>query len=107
MKDYFPSKLAQGAQFCNRTKEKAVLQENINKGRHTVLIAPRRYGKSSLVFKVVNESAMPLASVDLFLAHDDSAVTKRILTGISQGVSQIMPIDQKVLTKLQSIFSNF
>lgn len=107
MKDYFPSKLAQGNQFCNRTKEKTVLHENINKGRHTVLIAPRRYGKSSLVFKVVNESKLPLASVDLFLAHDDAAITKRILAGISQAVSQIMPLNQKVLAKLQTIFSNF
>lgn len=107
MQDYFPAKLAQGAQFCNRAQEKAALQENINKSRHTVLIAPRRYGKSSLVLKVVAESAIPLASVDLFLAHDDNAVTKRILVGISQGVSQIMSVDQKILAKLQAIFSNF
>lgn len=107
MQDYFPSKLAQGAQFCNRVKEKAALDENINKGRHTVLIAPRRYGKSSLVLKVVNESTIPLASVDLFLAHDDGAVTKRILQGIGQGISRIMPLNQKVLSKLQNVFSNF
>lgn len=107
MQDYFPSKLAQGSQFCNRSKERAALHENIKQGRHTVLIAPRRYGKSSLVFKVVNESKMPLASIDLFLAHDDQAVTKRILVGISQGISQIMPLDQKVLAKLQRIFTHF
>ncbi|MCK4608352.1 MAG: ATP-binding protein [Gammaproteobacteria bacterium] len=107
MQDYFPSKLAQGAQFCNRIKEKTELQKNIDKGRHTVIIAPRRYGKSSLVLKAAAESAMPLASIDLFLAHDDSAVTKRILAGISQAVSQIMPIEQKILNKLQTVFNNF
>lgn len=107
MADYFPSKSAQGSQFCNRTKEKASLKSNIAEGRHTVLIAPRRYGKSSLVLQVVNELKIPLVSVDLFLAHDDSAVTKRILEGIGQGVSQIIPFDQKVLAKLQNIFSNF
>jgi len=107
MKDYFPSKLAKGDQFCNRTKERTALHENINKGRHTVLIAPRRYGKSSLVFKVAHESKLPLASVDLFLAHDDAAVTKRILVGIGQAVSSIMPLNQKILAKLQTIFNNF
>lgn len=107
MQDYFPSKLAQGLQFCNRLKEKNLLHENIKKSRHTVLIAPRRYGKSSLVFKVVAESDIPLASIDLFLAHDDKAVTKRILMGIGQGVSQIIPIEQKVLAKLQGIFNKF
>lgn len=107
MRDYFPSKLAQGAQFCNRSNEKSTLNENMSQCRHTVLVAPRRYGKSSLVFKVVDESAIPVASIDLFLAHDDSAVTKRILLGIGQGVSKIMPVEQKVLAKLQNIFSNF
>lgn len=107
MADYFPSKLARGSQFCNRSKEKAALHENIDKCRHTVLIAPRRYGKSSLVFKVIDESTIPLASIDLFLAHDDNAITKRILVGIGEAVSQIMLPEQKFLAKLQRIFSNF
>lgn len=107
MQDYFPSKLAQGTQFCNRTQEKAALRENMDKGRHTVLIAPRRYGKSSLVLKVVTESTLPLASVDLFLAHDDNAVIKRILVGIEQTISQILPMEQKVLAMLQRIFKHF
>ncbi len=105
--DYFPAKLAQGSQFCNRSHEKKILHENINKCRHTVLVAPRRYGKSSLVYKVIDESTLPLASIDLFLAHDDNAVIKRILTGIGQAVSKIMPRQQKMLAKLQNIFSNF
>ncbi len=107
MNDYFPAKLALGAQFCNRKKEKAFLEANIEKCRHTVLVAPRRYGKSSLVINAVNELKIPFASVDMFLAHDDNAVTKRILTGIGQAVSQIMPLEQKILNKLQSLFSKF
>lgn len=105
--DYFPSKLAQGVQFCNRAQEKALLHENIASARHTVLIAPRRYGKSSLVLKVVAESSVPLASIDLFLAHDDRAITKRILLGIGQAISHLMPLEQKVLAKLQSLFNHF
>ena len=107
MLDLFPSKLAQGPQFCNRQREKTLLHDNIQQARHTVLVAPRRYGKSSLVFKVVEEAALPFASIDLFLAYDDSTVTKRILSGIGNGISQIMSIDQKVLAKLQRIFINF
>jgi hypothetical protein len=107
MIDYFPSKLAFGVQFCNRKKEKAFLEANIAKCRHTVLIAPRRYGKSSLILNVINGLNMPFASVDLFLAHDDKAVTKRILLGVSQAVSQIMPLNQKILSKLQALFGKF
>ena len=105
--DFFPTKLATGQQFCNRVQEKALLQRNIDCVRHTVLVAPRRYGKSSLVLKVAEESTLPLASVDLFLAHDDMAITKRILTGISEAISQIMPIQQKMLKRLQHLFSQF
>lgn len=105
--DYFPLKLALNDQFCNRVTEKQRLHQCIEQCRHTVLIAPRRYGKSSLVFKVAAESRYPLASVDLFLAHDDLSVTKRILMGVSQAVSQIMPFEQKILTKLQTVFTRF
>lgn len=38
VKDYFLSKLAQGDQFCNRSKEKALLHQNIDQCRHTVFI---------------------------------------------------------------------
>jgi AAA+ ATPase superfamily predicted ATPase len=107
MKDYFPTKLASGGQFCNRVKERETLQKKIDQARHTVLVAPRRYGKSSLVFKVMHDSTLPLAAIDLFLAHDDSAVTKRLLAGIGEAVSAIMPLEQKVLGKLQTIFSRF
>ncbi len=107
MKDLFPTKLALGSQFCNRFTERALLNENIGRGRHTVLVAPRRYGKSSLVFKVVHELNMALASIDLFLAHDDSAVIKRLLTGISQAVSHLLPVEQKLLQTLQGFFVNF
>jgi len=107
MVDSFPLKLALGNQFCNRTEEKAFLIHNIAQCRHTVLIAPRRYGKSSLVFNVVAELNTAVASIDLFLAHDDLAVTKRILVGISQAVSHLMPANQKLLAKLQKLFGKF
>ncbi len=107
MSDYFPAKLALGTQFCNRKKEKEFLTKNVDKCRHTVLNAPRRYGKSSLVMNLVTDLKVPFASVDLFLAHDDNAVTKRILDGIGQAVSHILPLNQKILVKLQGLFSKF
>lgn len=107
MRDPFPSKLALGSQFCNREEERLFLKANIEKCRHTVVVAPRRYGKSSLILKVIQETKAPFASVDLFLAHDDKAVTKRLLVGIAQAVSHLMPLNQKVLSKLQGFFSKF
>lgn len=105
--DVFPSKLAIGKQFCNRHEERKLLKNNISKCRHTVLISPRRYGKSSLVHQVILELNLPSAAVDLFLAHNDMTVTKRILQGISEIVSIVMPPSDKLLIKVQSIFKAF
>lgn len=105
--DIFPSKLALGEQFCNRHEERALLKNNIAKCRPTVLVSPRRYGKSSLVHQVVTELNLPSASVDLFLAHNDLAITKRILQGVSEVVSMIMPPSEKLLTKIQALFKAF
>ncbi len=105
--DYFSSKLAKAPRFCNRIKERALLINNIKRSRHTVLVSPRRYGKSSLVHQVVVDMRIPCAFIDLFLAHDGKAITKRILDGIAQVISQIMPLSQKALTTAQGFFSHF
>ena len=104
MKDYFPSRLAMGNRFCNRVTEQETLRRNIELGRHTVLVSPRRYGKSSLVHKVVGDMGLPAAYIDFFMAHDDKAITLRLLNGISDILSQIMPISKKTLTVLERYF---
>ena len=105
--DIFPSKLALGDQFCNRVKERRELADKVSKVRHTVLVSPRRYGKSSLVYYVISELKLPFVSVDLFLAHDDKTVTKRILEGISASLSQILPASNQTIEKVKKIFSKF
>jgi len=42
-------KLAEGFSFVNRVKEKQMLKNNLSAGINTMLISPRRLGKSSLV----------------------------------------------------------
>lgn len=41
--------------FCDREEETKSLLANINGGRDTVLISPRRYGKSGLIFHTMRE----------------------------------------------------
>ena len=105
--DYFPSKLAMGKAFCNRINELKQLNTNIKKSRHTVIYSPRRYGKSSLVNKIVTDLNLPYATIDLFLAHDDRMITKRIMIGISGIISQILTPSEKILKKVQDHFRNF
>lgn len=46
---FFPGLRPWGANFLNRTEELARLQTNFNSGIHTILVSPRRWGKSTLV----------------------------------------------------------
>jgi len=48
-------KLAEGLSFVNREKENQMLKNNISAGINTMLISPRRLGKSSLVKVAMNE----------------------------------------------------
>ena len=48
-------KLAEGFSFVNRTKEKQMLKNNLSAGINTMLISPRRLGKSSLVKAAMTE----------------------------------------------------
>lgn len=107
MSDFFPAKLARAPRFCNRVEEQAKLKRNIELKRPTVLVSPRRYGKSSLAHKVVHDLKLPAAFIDLFLANDDKTVAVRILEGVGSVVSQIMPKPQKALELLQEYFSHF
>ena len=48
-------KLAEGLSFINREKEKKMLKTNLSAGINTMLISPRRLGKSSLVKVAMRE----------------------------------------------------
>jgi hypothetical protein len=44
-RDYFPLGTARAKAFCNRENETEWLINNIEAGKHSLLIAARRYGK--------------------------------------------------------------
>ena len=64
-----------GAAFTNRQKEKKQLADNIRNGIHTIIISPRRWGKSSLVAEVSNElekkKIVVLVRIDLSTIIDE------------------------------------
>ena len=61
-KNIFPQGLALGDNFCNRFNERKYLQNNIQSIRPTLIMSPRRYGKTSLVLYVLNELKFPVLS---------------------------------------------
>lgn len=80
--NYFPRGIAIGEAFCNREIERKRLEKNIKTGQHTLLMSPRRYGKTSLVRYVINEINMPFGEADLFVAIDAKRIEQQVLTGI-------------------------
>ena len=83
MKNPFKLVVAQGDAFCNRESEKQLICQNMRSGIHTVMYAPRRYGKSSLAV-VAGEmlTDMIFIYVDLFSVTSIEDVAEKIYRGI-------------------------
>jgi AAA+ ATPase superfamily predicted ATPase len=97
-------RLATGSRFCNRQEERALLKECLEQQRPIVLISPRRYGKSSLAHKTVEEIGFPFCAIDFMTAYDDNAICQSIVQGVSELVSAIMPANMKTLEILEKCF---
>ena len=61
--------------FCNRKEEIARLTQNILQTTQTLLISPRRYGKTSLALRVIESTKLPYAYIDLFMKTNAESVT--------------------------------
>lgn len=55
--------------FTDRTEELAKIKDILNSGNHLIMISPRRFGKTSLIKKVVKTSNRDLLFLDLQLIN--------------------------------------
>lgn len=85
----FPLGIAKGRYFCNRKAETLQLIRNIQTSTHTVLISPRRYGKTSLAYRAIQESGLPHAKIDLYMSTSPLDIERAILAGVDHVLSQI------------------
>ncbi len=103
---YFPSGIAQGKAFINREKERKQLRKNIIANRHMVLMAPRRYGKTSLVHQVAEEAKIPFCIMDLLAVHSDESVKDIFFDKVGKLIGELLPPVHHAKEKLFSIFSS-
>lgn len=95
IQEYFPKGLALGEAFCNREQERTVLQQNIKKGNHTLIKSPRKYGKTSLVMRVIQEINLPFGEADLFVTNTAKRAEQQILKAIKSIIRQVCsPLEQ-------------
>lgn len=99
----FPLGKAYGIAFCNRTEETKRLLSYIDSGTHTYLVAPRRYGKSSLCENVLANTQLPWVTLDFHLAVTEKNAEQIIINGVINLIGKaIGPID-----KLQHVVKKY
>jgi len=104
--NYFPLGIAKGNAFCNRVAEKNLLIHNIESGKHTIVISPRRYGKSSLVLRGIEETKLPYEKVDLFVAVSIKTIEEQILKGVKSLISQVSNIPEQAVGFIKNYIKN-
>ena len=103
---YFPLGLAEGESFCNRVQERKKLQNNINNSTNTVIVSPRRFGKSSLILYVLNEIKISYGRVDLFVALDEATVAREIIDGVNCLLNLVAGKPELIISSMKEILKN-
>ena len=90
--------------FCDREFETSVLRSNILNGRNTVLISPRRMGKSGLIAHVIREQSLAEAystfTLDLF---PTTSLAEMILLLSNEIVGKMKSKDERFLARFVSV----
>lgn len=97
----FPLGIAKGKYFCNRVAETKQLIRNIHNCTHSVLISPRRYGKTSLAYKAIRESKLPSARIDLYMTTSAADIEKAIIAGVDNLLSHICSNAEMLLSLIK------
>ncbi len=99
--------IAQGIDFCNREEEKASLTNYARNANNVVLFSPRRYGKSSLVTRVLNDLKKEkyiTIYVDLFAVSSEQEFVSKFSTAIIKSLGNRIS-SKSLLDKAKSFFS--
>jgi len=96
----FPQGHALGDAFCNRENERERLKNCFLHNEHTVIVAPRRYGKSSLIRQTLIDAKIPGKRIDLLPATNVLFINKAIKLCFSELINQISPKTKNAKEKL-------
>ncbi len=104
---YFPQGVATDDAFCNRHAERSSLKQSIELNENIVLVAPRRYGKTSLIAQVLKESKFPGTCIDFFFVLTQTEVIKLLTDAVSELMTKLLPktksAGQKIIDAVRAI----
>ncbi len=106
IRQLFPLGKAYGDAFCNRTEETESLAGNIRSVKHTLLIAPRRYGKSSLAEKAIEKIGIPSMQVNFHLCTSEKEVAQLILESTIKLIGKSIGKFDKLIISIKKYISN-
>lgn len=99
-------KVATGNYFTNREDESKLLKQNFLSGTNTILISPRRWGKTSLVNKVANEinsskKEIKIIQLDMFNIRTEEdfykTLSENLLQAVSNKIEELISNTQKFM----------
>jgi uncharacterized protein len=99
----FPSGVAEGDAFCNRVVERKRLKANIEGVRHTVLMAPRRYGKTSLIRQVVLDHSYIYVWIDFLSVTSKEEVEQKIRKAAKELLFKLSPELKKITLQTKDL----
>lgn len=102
---FFPWGVAEGDAFFDREKEIAQLNDNLQHGRHTLLLSPRRYGKTSLAKYILNSHKPPHAEIDLFLVFDEGSIEFKFIKGAQNIIQKVSDTPEQWFNTLRHYFA--
>ncbi len=104
--------LVKQANFVNRKEERKRLSQNLKGGLNTMLISPRRWGKSSLVKQVALDTENKktiFCFIDLYQIKDESefykVLSKEVIKSTSSKMEEWINLSKSFLSKLSPKFS--
>lgn len=98
---FFSLKVATDRVFCNRENELKVMTDSIAANEHVVVVAPRRYGKTSLIMRAITLTNQPYAMIDLFCVSYQEEVARKLAKAVTEITRQFMG---KLRKKTKAIF---
>jgi hypothetical protein len=107
-------KVVEDPSFTNRTKEIGKLHSNFDHQVHSILISPRRWGKTSLVHKAVttyiseNDQAR-YCNIDLFSVREEKefyeTLAREVIKSTSSKVEEWVKLSRDFLKRISPRFS--
>src|SRR5260221_2593689 len=103
---YFHLRKAHGKAFCNRVAETEWLIGNIQNGKHSLLIAPRRYGKSSLAEKALEDAKLPFTRISFHLCKTEDEISQLITNNVIKLIGKAIGPIEKFVNSIKKYVSN-